>query len=554
MTESRRTLTSIVRKVVFAGLTILGAWLFLLGLRGISVDAVISNPPTGPLGADAAQVLASHWSSSWWTGKPVSELVLQRIGIPLQLAAYGALMALGIAAVLIALGLLITRITKSPPWLVKTRTVLRLVLVSGVVSNPFVLGIIPVMLGVLAFFGILPAASSASSHGISVSDVFLVSLLPAWLLIQAGHQELGSVTDAAGRVVRHLAVTLMIRLLRLTGAVIAVAVLLARTGFNSVYQRDFPVVFAFAFALAVMVVLAKLVADIMEILYRRRRASAVGAPQPETDMPPRLGIPTGWVVFALALVTVFVLAAIIGPLLAPYGVNQINIADKLARPSAAHLLGTDNLGRDMLSRVLVGLRTDVFSGLLAVIILVGVAVGWVLLFALARKRNDWLGDTLADVVLLPRDVVGAFPWLVLLMVLVSLAGGDTTTLVFMVSIVLLPHVISMLRECYLPALGKQGRVEDLLRGVLPVFILATGAAILYMAALGYLGMGVPPPQPELGSMLSGAGMANMIQAPWIAQWPIIVLALLLLVWVLAGNALLERLGFRSGTVWAKSLE
>jgi len=551
---SKRTLIAVVRRMVFAGLTILGVWLVLLGLRSAAVHSIISLGVFDPPGVVTPEDFRGHWSASWWTNKSVSELVVQRIGPPLQLVGYGALMALGIAAVLLFLGVLFSRATKSPPWLARVRTVVRLVLVNAAVSNPFVLGIVPVMVGALAFFGIVPAASNASSHGITLGDVFLVSLLPAWLLVQAGHREMGRVNGSRGQVMKHMAVTLVIRLLRLTGAIIAVAVLVTGTLLNSVYQRDFPVVFAFAFVLAVIVVVAKLAADIVEIAYRRR-ARMMDAAQSEPDVAWRPAIPTGWVVFSLAMVAVFVLAAFIGPLLAPYPVNQVSIADKLAPPSAAHLLGTDNVGRDMLSRVLVALRTDVFSGLLAVVIVIGVAAGWVILSSLARKRNDWLGDTLEDVVMLPRDVLGAFPWLVLLMVVVSIAGvGDTITLVLAVSIALWPHVVGMLRECYLSAPGKRGWVENLLGGVLPVSLLATGAGILYMVALGYLGMGVPPPQPELGSILSGQGRVYLVQAPWIAQWPIIVLAALLFVWVMAGNALLEKLGFHSGAVWAKSLE
>jgi peptide/nickel transport system permease protein len=87
-----------------------------------------------------------------------------------------------------------------------------------------------------------------------------------------------------------------------------------------------------------------------------------------------------------------------------------------------------------------------------------------------------------------------------------------------------------------------------------VFILGVAGALLYISSIGYLGLGVPPPQPELGSMLAGSGRQYMITAPWTAQWPIIVLILLPLFWVMAGDALLEKLGFRSKVVWAKVME
>jgi len=69
-----------------------------------------------------------------------------------------------------------------------------------------------------------------------------------------------------------------------------------------------------------------------------------------------------------------------------------------------------------------------------------------------------------------------------------------------------------------------------------------------------MGLGVPPPYPELGGMLSGAGRQFMMQSPWMALSPVVTLSLLLLIWVMAGEALLERLGFRSKAVWAKTME
>ena len=87
-----------------------------------------------------------------------------------------------------------------------------------------------------------------------------------------------------------------------------------------------------------------------------------------------------------------------------------------------------------------------------------------------------------------------------------------------------------------------------------MLIFAVSGAILYISTASYLGFGVPPPTPELGGMLSGTGIQYMLEAPWILYWPSLWLSLLLLIWVMAGDALLERLGFRSKAVWAKALE
>jgi len=549
-TDPRRMWIAMARRVVFAGLTVLGAWLLIIEMRKDAAAWFISSMGESFKLGDIVRV-TSDWSSSWWTGDPVGEVVSRHIGMPLELAGYGVLMALGIAAVLLVLGVVISRATKSPAWLAKPRTILRVVLVNGFVSNPFVLGIIPVMIGSLAFLGTVPSPSHPPSPGINVGDVFIVSLLPAWLLVQSGHQELKNFTGDAGRVAKHFAITLVIRLLRLAGAVIAVALLAGNTLLRYVLQRDFPVVFAYVFVLAVIVVVAKLLGDLIEVVYTRGGTRQTEAKTASSGA----GVPKGWVVFSLVLVAIIVLASVIGPLLAPYGINDVSIAERLAPPSAAHLLGTDNLGRDVLSRILFALRTDVLWALLAVVVVIGAALLWTLLAALARRRKAWLGETLEDVAMLPRDILGAFPWAALLMVLAALLGaGSVALLVLAVGIVLWPHAVSMLKDCYVSARQDRSQIEGLLLGVLPVFILATGGAVLYITTLSYMGLGVPPPRPELGSMLASDGRVYLFQAPWMAQWPISILAILLFVWVMGGNTLLERMGYRTGAVWAKSME
>ena len=90
---------------------------------------------------------------------------------------------------------------------------------------------------------------------------------------------------------------------------------------------------------------------------------------------------------------------------------------------------------------------------------------------------------------------------------------------------------------------------------IPVMLLFTVAGgVFYISTAGYLGFGVVPPYPELTGMISGAGRQYLMVAPWMAVWPAIALILLLLIWVMAGEALLERLGFRSGAVWSKVME
>ena len=551
-----------MRKVIFACFTILGVWLLLLGLRAVASRIVLDLMSQGavvvPKGVSPD---LSNWSNSYWSGVPVSDLIGQRIGATLQLVVYTSLLALGIAGLLLFLGVLLSRITERPLWLAKLRTVLRLVGVSKAVSSPIFLGIFP--LAILVFpLGIFSWSPPIAGQVIPGWLVLYVSLLPAWLIVQAGHGELSRPFDSNVELTKHLAVTSVTRLLKLMGAIFVVAILaeqssatpgLGRLLLQAVDTRDMPLAFGIAFILAVIVVLAKLVADLTGIAYNRpgknrTTGSAIAL------LPSRYLIPKGWVIFSLVLVFVVILTALVIPAIAPYHFNEIILADRLSPPSAAHILGTDNLGRDVLSRLLFGIRLEVFSSLSVVAAISVVAFMWALLAAAVRNRHDWLGDILEDVVMLPRDIVVAFPWLVLLLILMSLIGGGIVSVGLMTGIVLLPHIVGMMRELSVSAPPEKSWTRSVLLSVPVVFILGVGGALLYISSIGYLGLGVPPPQPELGSMLAGSGRLYMITAPWVGQWPIIVLILLPLFWVMAGDALLEKLGFRSKVVWAKVME
>jgi peptide/nickel transport system permease protein len=87
-----------------------------------------------------------------------------------------------------------------------------------------------------------------------------------------------------------------------------------------------------------------------------------------------------------------------------------------------------------------------------------------------------------------------------------------------------------------------------------MLMFAIAGSILYISAVSYLGFGVPPPLAELGSLLSGPGRRYMLQAPWMAFWPPIVLSLIITVWVLAGESLMEKLGFPSKGFWSRIWE
>jgi peptide/nickel transport system permease protein len=565
--EAKRAIIAAVRRVAFAGLIILGAWLVLAVLREAIPANIIDLLNQEIRSQGKGPVDLADWSRSWWTGEPVPSLVSQRLGTTVRLLLMGGLLSLVIAVVLLFLGLLISRVTERPPWLAQIRRILRLILVDGGVTTSVFTGTAIGALLIVFSAQWWVWAPPQGYQGISWwPPAFAVSLLPAWLLVQAGHGELATwpkkLTGHYWTLARHLGVRLVVRLLKLAGAIIVVTVLVDQTYavrglgtlmMQAIFQRDFPVVFGIAWVFVPIVVLAKLVADLVEIAYNHFGRPPVSSERREEPAVPRIIIPKGWLIFCLVLVFVSVMVAMVGPAFAPYGYNELDMANRLALPSAAHILGTDNLGRDVFSRLLFALRTDLATSLAAAAVVLAIAAGWAVLAAYLRKANNWLGDTLEDVAMLAKDILCAFPWLVLLLLLISLVGPGLFQVTLTAGLVLLPHTVGMMQEAYWSPPTGQGWLYSTLWSIPVTLLFAVAGGILYISSLSYLGLGVPPPTPELGGMLS-QGRLGMFQAPWLALWPSLVLILLCLVWIMAGDALLERLGFRSKAVWAKVVE
>ncbi len=568
--EGKRALIAAVRRVFLAGLVLLTVWFLLIGLRGAIPEGFLEqmNEETEWLEEGQRYDPADwDWSRSLWTLEPIGEKIGERLGSVAWLLGMGGILSLAIAALLLFIGVLISRVTEQPPWLAQVRRVLRLVLVSGGVSAPlFIVG---------TLFIVFPAiwwgweyTPPRVYQGVAWWPVFFVSLLPAWLLVQAGHGELanwpGKLTGPYGLLARHIGIRLVVRLLKMAGAIIVVAIVVeqifgypgwGRIFIDAAMQRDFPVLFGTAWVFALIVVLARLAAELIEVAYNHFGRQPVSAVPAEEPVAPRVTIPRGWLFFSLALVLISIMVAVAAPAMATHGYNEINLADRLVGPSAEHILGTDNLGRDVFSRLLFGIRIDLQVGLMSAGILSVVAIGWAALAAYLRKANNWLGDTLEDVVMLPRDVICAFPWLVLLLLLMSMIGDyGVVLLVLISSLVLLPRAVGMMRETYSsPPVGR-GWLYSVLWSVPVMLLLTVAGAILYISSLSYLGFGILPPSPELGGILSGAGRTHLLTAPWMALGPAFCLALLSLVWVMTGDALLERLGFRSKAVWAEAIK
>ncbi|MCG7606062.1 MULTISPECIES: ABC transporter permease [Mycobacterium] len=249
---------------------------------------------------------------------------------------------------------------------------------------------------------------------------------------------------------------------------------------------------------------------------------------------------------ALVLLAVLIVA-VSASWIAPYGINDIDVPSALQGPGTAHWLGTDELGRDVFSRVLVAiaasLRVAVVSVALAAVI--GVLVG-----VLAGYRGGWVDTVLMRVV----DVMFAFPVLLLALAIVAVLGPGVTTTMLAIGIVYIPIFARVARasalgvrvEPFVAVSRSMGTGDGyiLVRHILPniagpVIVqlsLSLAFAILAEAALSFLGLGIQPPQPSLGRMIFDAqGFVTL--AWWMAVFPGAAIFVMVLAFNLFGDGL-----------------
>jgi peptide/nickel transport system permease protein len=252
----------------------------------------------------------------------------------------------------------------------------------------------------------------------------------------------------------------------------------------------------------------------------------------------------------LAVVLVAVLAALLADLVAPTPYDHTDFAASLQPPTLAHWFGTDELGRDQLSRVLYGLRASVSVGVMSVALSLAVGVP----LGLLAGFYGWLDPLVSRV----ADTMLAFPFLVLAVGLAAILGASLTTAIVAIGVAQIPGVIRVTRGETLRLRGMDyvaAAVADgasdlhvLGRHILPNAInalivqatVAVPAAIIGEAVLSFLGLGVRPPAPSLGVMLASA-QPLFRDGPWLAVFPGVAIVLLTLALNLLGDGLRDAL-------------
>jgi peptide/nickel transport system permease protein len=249
---------------------------------------------------------------------------------------------------------------------------------------------------------------------------------------------------------------------------------------------------------------------------------------------------------------IFLFAGIFADLLAPYGYNQIMPINRMKPPSWQFWFGTDNLGRDIFSRILYGARLSVIIGLSAATLATVISVVLGITSGYLGGRFDMLTQRFVDAWV-------SFPDIVVLIVAVAVVGPGTMTVIVLLgfllgiggSRIIRSAVLSVREQSYIHAAqsigGGTNRIlwRHILPNVMaPVIVLFTtrvGAVILAEATLSFLGLGVPPPAPSWGGMLTGSSRNYMYLAPWMALAPGICLTLVVFSINMFGDALRDLL-------------
>ena len=256
-------------------------------------------------------------------------------------------------------------------------------------------------------------------------------------------------------------------------------------------------------------------------------------------------------VAGLVVIALFVFAAVFAPLIAPYDPISTSWSAVRKAPSAAHWLGTDENGRDVLARVIFGARASMLAGVVSVLIAAGIGVPAGLL---AGFVGGWIDAVLSRIV----DAMLACPFLILAIALAAFLGPDLKNAMIAIGVTAAPVFMRVSRGAAMDVAGNdyveaaralgnppwRVAVRHVLPNIIPPVLvqgtLAIAAAIIAEASLSFLGLGQQPPQPSWGSMLNAA-QRFLTQAPWLAVFPGLAIFLCVLSFNLVGDGLRDAL-------------
>ena len=276
-------------------------------------------------------------------------------------------------------------------------------------------------------------------------------------------------------------------------------------------------------------------------------AAQIGESDTFRDKMKRMASNNKLAVFSAVLIVVFILLALLAPVLTPYGLEEMDLMARLSPPSAKHLLGTDELGRDVLTRLLYGARVSMAVGIIPTIVsmVIGAFIGMI---------SGYVGGMVDTVLMRLADVILSFPSLLLAMVIMYTLGDGISSIFIALAVtnwasvarVIRSETLSLREAEYVEAARSMG-VKDftiIVRHVLPncipslivLFTLNVRSAILSESSLSFLGIGVQLPNSSWGLMVN-LGRSYLYDAPWLSLVPSAAIMLVVLAFNFLGDGL-----------------
>ena len=276
-------------------------------------------------------------------------------------------------------------------------------------------------------------------------------------------------------------------------------------------------------------------------------AAQIGESDTFRDKMKRMASNNKLAVFSAVLIVVFILLALLAPVLTPYGLEEMDLMARLSPPSAKHLLGTDELGRDVLTRLLYGARVSLAVGIIPTVVsmIIGAFIGMI---------SGYVGGMVDTVLMRLADVVLSFPSLLLAMVIMYTLGDGISSIFIALAVtnwasvarVIRSETLSLREAEYVEAARSMG-VKDftiIVRHVLPncipslivLFTLNVPSAILSESSLSFLGIGVQLPNSSWGLMVN-LGRSYLYDAPWLSLVPSAAIMLVVLAFNFLGDGL-----------------
>lgn len=276
-------------------------------------------------------------------------------------------------------------------------------------------------------------------------------------------------------------------------------------------------------------------------------AAQIGESDTFRDKMKRMASNNKLAVFSAILIVVFILLALLAPVLTPYELEEMDLMARLSPPSAKHLLGTDELGRDVLTRLLYGARVSLAVGIIPTVVsmIIGAFIGMI---------SGYVGGMVDTVLMRLADVVLSFPSLLLAMVIMYTLGDGISSIFIALAVtnwasvarVIRSETLSLREAEYVEAARSMG-VKDftiIVRHVLPncipslivLFTLNVPSAILSESSLSFLGIGVQLPNSSWGLMVN-LGRSYLYDAPWLSLVPSAAIMLVVLAFNFLGDGL-----------------